>query len=71
MGILQDKLKQRGQQIAEAAVRRTEREVRNLLKETGAELGEKLDGIFDGLLSELNSDQRQSDESGNGQDGQR
>lgn len=71
MGILQEKLKQRGQQIAEAAVRRTEREIKTLLKETGAELGEKLDNIFEDLLDELNSDQRDDDESGTGRIGQR
>ncbi len=71
MKILQERLKQQGQKVVQAAVGRAEREVKNLLKETGAELGEKLDGIFDGLLNELNSDQRESDESGNGRDGQR
>ncbi len=66
MKILQERLKQHGQKIAEAAVNRAQREITGLLKETGAELGEKLDGIFEGLLNELNSDQRGTDESGTG-----
>lgn len=68
---LQERLKQEGQRLAETAVARAQREVVGLLKDVGAELGQKLDGIFDGLLNELNSDQRGSDESGTGRTGQR
>ena len=68
---LQERLKQEGTRLAEAAVARAQRGVVGLLTAVGAELGQKLDGIFDGLLSELNSDQRGSDESGTGRFGQR
>ena len=61
---LQERLKQQGQRLAEAAVNRAKRETVTLLKEAGAELGEKLDSVFDGLLNDLNSDLRGSDESG-------
>lgn len=71
MKILQERLKQHGQRVAEAAVNRAQREIMCLLKETGAELGQKLDGIFEGLLNELNSDQRGNDESGDGRNDQR
>jgi len=61
---LQERLKQQGQRLATAAVNRAKRETVTLLKEAGAELGEKLDGVFDSLLDDLNSDLRGSNESG-------
>lgn len=69
--VLNQRLKQEGERLAEAAVGRAQREIAGLLKEVGAELGQKLDGVFDGLLNELNSDQRGNDESGTGRNGQR
>lgn len=68
---LQERLKQHGQALAEAAVNRAQREVKGLLTEAGAELGAKLDQVFSNLLGELNSDLRGNDESGISRNDQR
>jgi len=53
---IQERLKQQGERIANAAINRVKREVAVTLEEAGAEIGQKLDDFFDQVVGELNSD---------------